>query len=76
MYLLDPWLKKTSKTGSKVKEKKEKKKKEKKEKKKKKKKNKEDDMETEFDKALAKSGLLKKEPSQTNGAGGNTSKFL
>ena len=53
---------------------KEKKKKEKKEKKKKKKKDKGDDLEMEFDKALAKSGLLKKEPTQTNGGGGNTSK--
>ena len=65
-------MKKTanSKTGSKVKEKKKKKEKEKE--KKKKKKSKEDDLDAEFDKALAKSGLLKKEPPQTNGTGGTT----
>ena len=67
--IVDPWLKKnkSSKTGSKVKEKK------KKEKKKKKKKEKNDNLDDEFDKALARSGLLKKESSQTNGTS-NTSK--
>ena len=40
----------------------------------KKKKDKGYDLEMEFDKALAKSGLLMEEPAQTNGGGGNTSK--
>ena len=39
----------------------------------KKKKDKGYDLEMEFEKELAKSGLLKKEPAQTNGGGGNTS---